>query len=68
MALAAWIRDAESGSMAAETGKPQVRTLRLGEQDTDRLLLRFHLTCESRQFATREIEGELAEFATLALD
>jgi hypothetical protein len=67
--VAHWIRDAECGleRLAAETGKPQRRTFGMEEQDTENVLLLVHLACEPGRFATRSMDGELAEFAARAL-
>jgi hypothetical protein len=64
-----WIEDAQSGieRLAAETGKRQERMIGMEDAETDRVLLRVHLACEPGQFASRTMEGELAEVAAMAL-
>ena len=52
--------------LAAETGRRQEQTLAM-EDDSRHSLLRVHFVCEPRQFATRTIEGELADVAEQAL-
>ena len=58
-----WIRTEEVAieRLAAETGKLQHRTIGM-QDDSGRILLRIHFTCEPRQFATKTYEGPWAPF------
>jgi hypothetical protein len=53
---ARWIREAESDieRLAAESGKAQKRTIGI-QDNSERILLQVHLTCEPRQFAKKEL-------------
>lgn len=66
--VARWILDAQLAveQLASQTGKRQERTVSL-QLDADHCLLRVHFVCEPRQFATRTLEGELADVAKQAL-
>jgi hypothetical protein len=53
--------------LASATGKHQERRLGMEDEQTGRTYLRIHFVCEPGQFATRTIEGELADVAERAL-
>ena len=56
-----WIREAETAieRLAAESGKPQTQDFGFRDE-TGRVLLEVHLSCEPRQFAKRRLGGEWA--------